>query len=390
MPFLFEKNIFKVFKIIIFFLLFIFSPLSTYAANLSISPSTGNFEVGDHISVKVMVTANNVLFNAVSAVLTIPSSILKVESVSKSNSVLNFWVTEPAVTSNVVKFEGVALGGFTGYTGTVVTINLRAIAEGTGSISFNSGKILANDGQGTDITSNLVNATFSVKEKVSKPEQPEQKSTTPKETPKPVQPTTEPLQPAPSLKAPEIRLSKKYGDQAITGISDYPQADTLVTFTSENGGRIFILGESDEQGKFTLLVPHSLKQGVYTVSAVMIKEDKTNSEPSNSIVVKVGNIFSDLDWKISLLILLLILVITYLILRIHMHINKNGDKNIKNEVNEAKEIIHKSFDILREDIVDYDNKKLPIAEHRRMKDIKKDISDAEKVISKKIKDIGSE
>jgi len=370
----YKKEATRVFRTVILFLLFIFGPLVADAANLSISPATGSFETGDHIAIKVLVTSNNVLFNAVSAVVSFPSSIFSVESVSKVNSVLNFWVTEPIASSNTVKFEGVALGGFTGFTGTVVTINLRAIAPGTGAVLFKSGQILANDGEGTDITGNLIGANYSVKKAIQRIE------------PEPVPAPPEPVQPLPTLQAPEITLGRKYGAQAIVGTSDYPKAQTLITFMAENGTKVFILGVADVDGSFNILVPSSLKRGTYTAMAVMIKEDKTNSDSSNTITLEIGNIFSDVSWFIWLLLILLILAIIYLILRTHVHF-RNIDDSTKSELQKAENIIHKSFDILREDVSEYDKNEHTSAEHRKISGIKKDISDAEKVITKKIKDI---
>ncbi len=382
-----KKNLEKVFPLIIFsvflFVLFIIRPSTVEAATLSINPPTGNFEVGSRVSVKVIVTSG-VPFNAVSGTLSFPSSVFTVESVSKANSILDFWVTEPIVQKNpeTVKFEGVVLGGFLGSSGTVITINLRAIKSGSGNFAFQSGQILANDGEGTDITGNLIGATYSVRETESKPIE--------KINPEPKEPfVPEVPQPKPTLKAPEIMLGSKYGAPAVLGISDYPKAQALVTFVAPDGAKVFILGSADNEGSFSLLVPNSLKRGTYTVSAVMVKEDKTNSDVSNTIVIKIGSIFSDIGWEVYGIMLLLILLILYLLWRVFHHITKGIDtnKDLKRELHEAENVIHKSFDILREDVIDYDNEKLSTTEHKRMAGIKKDISDAEKVITKEIKDI---
>lgn len=371
-------------KLLLFFFSFflIFFAHTAFAANLSVSPVSGAFRVGDKIVIKVLV-ASRVPINAISGVLNIPTSIFTIESISKSGSVLNFWVTEPNFSkgAGVLSFEGVTLGGFPGGTKTVVMATLRVISVGTGTITFKSGQILANDGAGTDITDLLTGATFSVKEAIPK-------TTTPK-----IEPMPEPeiSQPAPTLKAPEIALSAKYGVPAIIGASNYPKAQVLMTFIAQNGSKVFILDTADADGNFNLLVPNSLKRGFYTVTAVIIKEDKTNSTTSNTIIVKIGNIFSDLGWEIQLVILLLIIAILYLLLRAHSHFgkNKNIHKAIRREVNDAQNVAHRFFDILREDVIDYDNKKLTSVEHKRMSGIKKDIDDAEKVIDKEIKDIES-
>ncbi len=387
-----QKNMGKIYSFLVIVLVVLFFPYIAQAATLSINPSTGNFEAGQSVSVKVFASSAGVPFNAVSGVVSFPTSIFSIESISKSGSILDFWVSEPYVSKSAgtVKFEGVSLGGTGKTSGTVITINLRAKNVGVGKAFFQSGQILANDGEGTDITGALNGANYSVVES-TKPTPAPAPTPKPKPTPPKVEPVEEPepVQPLPTLKAPEIKLGTKYGAQAILGTSDYPKSQVLVTFMSEDGTKVYILGNADDNGEFTLVVPSSLKNGTYTTSAVMIKEDKTNSETSNAILVKVGNILSDIGWQVSTLIFILILLIIYLILRIHFHIENHSNKNVKREVNEAEDVLHKSFEALNEDLVDYDNRKTTLAEHKRIVGLKKDIADAEKVIDKKIKNIGS-
>lgn len=381
----------KNYKIIIlfFFSFFCFLPFFAHAANLTLSPSSGTFEVGDKVTVKVIVSSAGTPFNAVSGSLSFPTSIFSVDSVSKANSVLNFWVTEPTISSGIVKFEGIALGGTGSASGTVVTVNMHALASGTGTASFISGQILANDGQGTDITGNLTGGTYSVKEATVKPAPSKVvPSPAPVSTPEPT-PAEGVPQPKPTLTAPEIVLGTKYGAQAIIGTSDYPLAQALVTFVAPDGVKIFILGSADADGSFSLLVPHSLRHGVYSVSAVMIKDDKTNSQTSDPILVQVGSIVSDIDNSTWIVIALLLLMILYLLLRTHTHFKKKSriKASTAQDLNKVSNLVHKSFDILREDVIDYDNAKLTATEHKRMSGIKKDISEAEKIITKEIKDI---
>ncbi len=384
-----KKNMGKIYSLIFVFLFVLFFPFIANAATLSMSPASGSFEAGQYISVKVFASSSGTSFNAVSGIVSFPTSIFSIESVSKSGSVLDFWVSEPLVSKSAgtVKFEGVSLGGAGRSSGTVLTINLRAKNVGVGKAFFQTGQILANDGEGTDITGAMNGANYSVTEAKPAPEKPQPKPT-PKPTPEPDKELPEPSQPSPSLKAPEITLGTKYGAQALLGISDYPKAQALITFIAQDGAKVFILGMSDDKGEFTIIIPSSLRDGIYTTTAVMIKTDKTNSEISNTLNIKIGNIFSNISWYISLIIFLLILLVIYLILRIHLHFGEKVSKNIKRDVHEAENVLHKSFDIIREDIIDYDNNKLTIREHKRIAGVKKDITDAEKIIDKKIKDIG--
>jgi hypothetical protein len=172
----------------------------------------------------------------------------------------------------------------------------------------------------------------------------------------------------------------------VLGTSDYPKTQTLITFIAQDGTKVFILGTSDDDGSFNILVPKSLKSGVYSVSARMIKEDKTNSEESNMVTLQIGNIFSDISWQLWFVISFLIFFILYLLIRLYSHFDSNKSFN-KYKLHEVEDVVHKSFDILREDIVQYDREKYTSIEHKRIVSIKKDINDAEKVINKEIKNV---
>jgi len=357
----------SVYKAFVFFicLTFFLTPGVLSAATLSVSPASGTFEVGQRITVKVVVSSASPI-NAISGVVSLPTGLFSVESVSKAGSLLNFWVTEPNFSNGAgtLHFEGVTLGGFSGGTGTVVTVVLRALKPGTGSATFQSGQVLANDGQGTNVTDGTTGATYSVV--------PASKQV---EEPTPVVPVEAP-QPKSSLSAPEIVLTEKFGEQAISGISNYPNAQVLLTFTSEGGTKVFITSYTDNQGAFLMLVPKTLKRGDYKVHAVVIRNDLSNSHQSNEITVSIGSIFSDLGWEILIPLLLLILVLIYLIIRSYYYLTRNKDlkSSVRKEAHEANKMLHKSFKIIREDV-------------GSDKQVKKDLDAAEDVISKEIEDI---
>lgn len=139
-------------------------PHAAEAANLFITPASGTYNVGDTISAKVAVSSDTSV-NAVSAGLSFSNDTLSVLSISKSGSFISFWAQEPSFSSQAgtVDVEGVSLGsGYTGSSGTVVTVVFRAKAAGDAYVSFRSGSILANDGQGTDVTENRRGANYTI------------------------------------------------------------------------------------------------------------------------------------------------------------------------------------------------------------------------------------
>ncbi len=294
-------------------LLLLATPASLLAATLAVSPASGTYEVGDRVTARVVVSSD-VSINAISGELTFPSARFTVESVSKTDSVLNFWVAEPSFSKadGTVRFEGVALSGFKGNSGTVVTVVLRAISAGSATVSFKSGRVLANDGQGTDSTGALSGATFTViAAKVAPPAPAPAKKpavapepTVPEEPIAPEEPAApaQPAEPLPSLSTPSIVATERYGAPTIVGTSGYPRAQVLLTFMSEAGVKVFITGRADDDGGFSLAVPESLKSGAYRVSAVMVADDGTRLESSQEVVSRIGSLASDTDWKIWTLI----------------------------------------------------------------------------------------
>lgn len=151
------------FLLFLFFFLFSFTQTS-FAADLNLSPSQGSFKVGDTIVVRIMLSSTNQSANAVSANLLFSNDVLTLSSVSKSNSLISLWAQEPTYSNanGTVDLEGVILSGYTGGSGTILTLSFKAKAVGSANIKFLSSSILANDGQGTNILNNTRPANFSI------------------------------------------------------------------------------------------------------------------------------------------------------------------------------------------------------------------------------------
>ena len=158
--------------------------------------------VGDTVSVSIIVSTSNQAINAVSGVLSFPKDLLEVTSVSKTGSIINFWANDPKFSNSegTVNFEGVIMSpGYVGSNGRVLKINFKVKSTGQANIQFDTASILANDGNGTDIISGKGNATVSIKgKKVLKQEVApvEQK----------IEPVV-PILPHSNLPAPEVKIT---------------------------------------------------------------------------------------------------------------------------------------------------------------------------------------
>jgi len=155
---------YKIKKYLFLLTMFLFSINTTSAATFSIHPESKQENVGDIFSVKVKANSSGEIMNAFSVKLSFDPSILEVYSISKSNSIINFWATEPVWSNEtgVFSLEGLVLNGYYGSMGEIVSINFKAKDVGYSEIAFSSPEILANDGLGTSIISGSFDGSVEV------------------------------------------------------------------------------------------------------------------------------------------------------------------------------------------------------------------------------------
>jgi len=153
-----------------FVLVFSFLPLPTRAASFSFSPAGGSYQVGKPFSVSFFINTEGKVMNAASGTVSFPTSLLEVTSVSKMGSIFSLWVQEPSFsnTNGTVNFEGLVLNpGFSGSSGKVITVNFKPKKEGSATVKYTSGAVLANDGLGTNLVSTFNTATYVLEPSVS-------------------------------------------------------------------------------------------------------------------------------------------------------------------------------------------------------------------------------
>ncbi|MBI2635449.1 MAG: hypothetical protein HYW79_02795 [Parcubacteria group bacterium] len=135
------------------------------AASLYFSPSSGAYQTGRNFTVNINVQSSASI-NAASGAVVFPTDKLEAIGVSKTASIFNLWVQEPSFSNagsqGNIRFEGIVLNpGFAG-TGKLIGVTFRVKSPGTANLAFTSGLILANDGLGTNILSDLGAASFTL------------------------------------------------------------------------------------------------------------------------------------------------------------------------------------------------------------------------------------
>ncbi|MFA6135847.1 MAG: hypothetical protein WC705_00560 [Candidatus Paceibacterota bacterium] len=151
------KNSWK--NLFLTFIFFVAGTSGALAADLILQSSSSNYSVDSSFSVDVYVASPDQSVNAVSGSVSFDNDKVNVSSVSKSGSLISFWVQEPSFSNQTgkVDFEGIILNpGFIGAKGKILTINFKSKNPGTANFNFSSGSILANDGTGTNVLKNLI------------------------------------------------------------------------------------------------------------------------------------------------------------------------------------------------------------------------------------------
>jgi len=154
-------------------------PLTASAASLSISPSSGTYNIGQTFSASIYVSSPDQTMNAVSANISFPSDLLQIVSLSKNNSIITNWVQEPSFsnTNGTITLEGIVLNpGYQGSSGRILTINFKARTAGTAEVVFTSSSVLANDGLGTNILTNIGKAIYVLENPAETPGAPQAKT----------------------------------------------------------------------------------------------------------------------------------------------------------------------------------------------------------------------
>jgi hypothetical protein len=163
------NKLLKATSTLIFFAFLMCTPYFVFSATMSVTADKSEYTEGDFVTVKVSVDTEGEAMNAVQGVLTYPYEKLTLVSITKTNSVLDFWVNKPESLSNgKVSFDGIALSpGYTGSKGTIFTARFIADTVGVSAFDILSASILANDGVGTELLTGITRDEILVKEKVT-------------------------------------------------------------------------------------------------------------------------------------------------------------------------------------------------------------------------------
>ncbi|HEV8601448.1 MAG TPA: cohesin domain-containing protein [Patescibacteria group bacterium] len=158
-------------------------PNFSLAATLYLSPPVGNYSVGTTFKVKILANTEGQSVNTAEARINYPADKLELLSVIQGTTFYFAAPSSPSKNGGTAYFGGgLPNPGYTGNAGLLGTMTFRAKAAGTADVSISNGKVLLNDGKGTDALSTTLGSTFKIAEPAkAAPVAP----TTPEETPPP-------------------------------------------------------------------------------------------------------------------------------------------------------------------------------------------------------------
>ncbi|PIS22372.1 hypothetical protein COT50_02305, partial [candidate division WWE3 bacterium CG08_land_8_20_14_0_20_41_10] len=147
-------------------------PAFAGSASLYLSPSVGNYTVGNTFLVQIKVNSGGLAINAADSTLIFDPDKLEVASLSKTDSVFSLWVQEPVFSNSLgtINFAGGKPSpGFVGAAGTIINITFKAKIAGTANLTFAAGSVLADDGKGTNILASMGAAAYALASKTITP-----------------------------------------------------------------------------------------------------------------------------------------------------------------------------------------------------------------------------
>ncbi len=184
----------------------------------------------------------------------------------------------------------------------------------------------------------------------------------------------------------------------------YPDASIDIFLKKEGEETIKQTTRSNSSGDFTLIWSSKMTNGLYEMSVQVTDERgaKSNESSPLPIVMKSSAIFRIGSLAINYLSIIFLFVSVLFALMIGgwyvWYRFTLFRKRLKREVGEAEETLHKSFDLLKESLgeqikmLEKTKNRRPLTEEEEkiIRQMKKDLGDAEKLVSKEIKDIKKE
>ncbi len=160
----------KSFRFFLFFLVLagFLIPYPLLAAEVFFGEKSKEWRIGDQLTVPVLFNTDGESINAIEGKIVFPGGVLELREIRDGNSVVNFWIDRPKVSSeDQISFSGVTPGGYKDESGLLFSLVFGAVKEGDGVVEIRDIKALKNDGRGTPAKTRVSNLQVSVSKETS-------------------------------------------------------------------------------------------------------------------------------------------------------------------------------------------------------------------------------
>ena len=137
---------------------------SASAAVVYVLPEEKNFSSGEIVSVDIKIDSEGESINAIEGTIEWPTNILEFVSVTKKDSVFDFWLEEPigSSASSSLRFVGGTTKGISGAALHIVNIQFKTVSAGTAELLISEVAVTASDGKGTNVFSGAKGARYGI------------------------------------------------------------------------------------------------------------------------------------------------------------------------------------------------------------------------------------
>jgi hypothetical protein len=225
--------------------------------------------------------------NTAEGKITFSQDLLEFDSINKKGGIFTFWTNGPDINGEIVEFGGgMPSPGYTGTSGKLFTITfkVKAKASGKAKVSVATGRMLANDGRGTDMRPTLGSAEIVIggasgTGNTGTGGTSGQSGSSPTPTPtKKLGPNGEVLaendenrpkeEIDDSLPTPEVNeyhkeITKKEKYFWVKGTSKFPNCEVVITVTQDGFERKRYFTHTDKEGNFEYTAPNTWNPGKY-------------------------------------------------------------------------------------------------------------------------------
>jgi hypothetical protein len=128
-----------------------------WAASFNLNADVISPGIGSAFNVDIKVNSEDSGVNAFQATLSFPNTVLEVTKLDKTDSIVDFWLQEPAFDNNAgrITFIGGSTSGFSGQALQILRVTFRVKTAGQINLTFTDGAITASDGSGTNVLSKM-------------------------------------------------------------------------------------------------------------------------------------------------------------------------------------------------------------------------------------------